>query len=212
ALAMPLPNWWPPPATRWNETKSFSPDRAPPAWWDLPAVSSGQVSPNVWHTPTGVFAMPFALLLFLAGLYALEVPRLSSMALVGAATVPSLLAKPNYVLVFAPCFAVAALVVYARAIRAGRLTVPAAAVQRGAARWARPPVLWCPTPGAPCAGKPPGKARVLSPPLPPWSTLPPNPPASVLLGIASPLAVAACYPRQVLRDWRVLLAWSVLAM
>ena len=36
-------------------------------------------------------------------------------------------------------------------------------------------------------------------------------PASILLGIAFPCAVALCYWRQVRNDWRTLFAWLVLA-
>jgi hypothetical protein len=212
ALAMPLPNWWDPrykmmpmgAARYFNEMPS-------PGWWDFPAVFRGQVSPNVWHNPTGIFAMPFALLAFLLGLRALEPPRLSAAALAGGAMVLSLLAKPNYVLAFAPCFAVALAVVLARATRAGRLGVPSALGQAAAAFGPAAAVLALQYLSVYRNG-PSEDGGVIFAPFLAWSAVSPDILASVLLGIAFPLAVAVFYFRGVVRDPKLLLAWSVLGV
>jgi hypothetical protein len=169
------------------------------------------VSPNVWHNPTGVFAMPFALLLFVVGWRALEAPGTATLALTGAATVLSLLAKPNYVLAFAPCFGVAAAVALYRAVRARRLTVPGATVAVLAALGPPLAVLvfqYRSAFGAD-AGEPGG---VIFAPWAAWRQLTDNIPASLLLGIAFPVAVLGLYLRQVAGDKRLVLAWAVMAV
>jgi hypothetical protein len=185
-----------------------------PNWWRFPGVYVGMVSPNVWHNPTGVFAMPFALLLFLLGVRALDAPGFRAAAAVGGAMVLSLLAKPNYVLAFAPCFAVALLVAAGRAVRERRLTAAAALGQAGVIFVPALAVLGYQFGKAFGQGSP-GEGRVSFDPLAAWSLVTPNVtyvPASILLGIAFPLAVTALYGRQALRDRPVVLAWAVLAV
>jgi hypothetical protein len=74
-----------------------------PTWWGADALA-GQMGGNVWHSPTGIVAMPFALGLYLVACRLIEGPRLGLAATTGALMVLSLLAKPSYVLAFAPCF------------------------------------------------------------------------------------------------------------
>jgi hypothetical protein len=188
AVAMPLPNWW-----------------------DFPTVGRGQVSPNVWHNPTAIFAMPFALLLFLLALRMLDDPRLPAAAAAGGATVLSVLAKPNYVLAFAPCLVVAALVALARAVRNGRLSVFGAAVRLLAAFGPALAVLGYQFQSTFGRGGS-GAAGVIFDPLAVWRMTSPNVPASVLLGVVFPLVVTAFYPRQAVRDPGVVLGWATLAV
>ncbi len=182
-----------------------------PSWWNFPSVGRGQVSPNVWHNPTAIFAMPFALLLFLLALRALDYPRLPAAAAAGGAAVLSGLAKPNYVLAFAPCFGVAALVALANAIRSGRLSVFGAAVQLLAAFGPALAVLGYQFLSTFGRGGP-GAAGVVFDPLAAWRMTSPNVPASVLLGVEFPLVVTVFYPRQAVRDPGVVLGWATLAV
>lgn len=182
-----------------------------PPWWKFPSVYLGQVSPNVWHNPTTVVAMPFALGLSLLGLRALEDPRLSVMGGVGGLMVLSILAKPNFVLAFAPCFALAALVALARAARGGRLSVFGALVRVAVAFGPPAGVLGYQFVTA-FGGDSTAASRVAFEPFTAWALHSPNIPASILLGVAFPVVVAALFPRQAVRDPGVLLAWAVLAV
>jgi hypothetical protein len=209
ALAMPLPNWWQTPRTllKWDADPYLS--QMPSFLWNLPSLYFGQMSPNVWHNPTGIFAMPFALLLFFLGLRALESPRLSTMAGIGAAMVLSLLAKPNYVLAFAPCFGVAVLIAYYRAIGAGRIRVEDALGHGLVAFGPAVAVLlyqYRTTFGAGRSDSP------IFAPFTVWSTASPHIPISLLLGIAFPLAATLLYVGSIFREPGVVLSWAVLAV
>jgi hypothetical protein len=210
ALAMPLPNWWGFVGERFRSEVAYFGPRMPARLWSLPSVYHGVVSPNVWHNPTGIFAAPFALLLFLAGLRALGQPSPRSAALAGGAMVLSALAKPNYVLAFGPCLGVALLAVLARAVRAGRLEGGNAAALLLLAFAPVALVLWQQF-GAVTGetGKP---NRLGIAPLAVWSKESPDIPASVLLGVAFPLAASLLYWRQAARERPLLLAWATLGV
>jgi hypothetical protein len=184
-VAMPLPNWW----------------------HGDPFV--GFPSPNAWHSPTAAFAMPFALGLYACatGLMARPHPRLA--ALTGVAMLFSLLAKPNYVMAFAPCLGPVLLKVLWEAVRKGALRPSAAAgilllafgpatvtlaAQASVLRQAHPVFLepW----------------SVWINYLRDWRKIP----VAVLLGTAYPLAVAVCYPRQVNASPPLVLAWGTLGV
>jgi hypothetical protein len=210
AVAMPLPNWWNFIGERFqSEVAHFGPRM--PAWlWSLPSVYHGVASPNVWHNPTGIFAAPFALVLFLAGLRALGQPSPRSAALVGGAMVLSALAKPNYVLAFGPCLGLALLAVLVRAVRAGRLGGGNAAALLLLAFAPAALVLWQQF-GAVTGetGKP---NRLSVAPWAVWSKESPNIPASVLLGVAFPLTASLLYGREAAREGPLLLAWATLGV
>ena len=95
-LAMPLPNWW----------RGY--------------LMVAQPSANIWHNPTAPFAMPFCLALFLGGMRLLAQLDYRTAALTGVLMVLSLLAKPNYVLAFAPVFGPTLLAMLWRAWQEGR--------------------------------------------------------------------------------------------
>ena len=105
-----------------------------PNWWNWPNVCRGQVAANAWYNPTGVFAMPFAL----GKLFGARPARLGgrgigavTLASISVAMVLSLLAKPNYVLAFAPCFAAMLVGTLHQSVRTGKLSF-AAAVRKAA--------------------------------------------------------------------------------
>jgi hypothetical protein len=211
ALATPLPNWWwtPRKLLLWTADRYLA--EMPAFLWDFPCLYLGQVSPNVWHNPTGIFAMPFALLVFVVGLHALETQRTGPMVALGAALVLSLLAKPNYVLAFAPCFAAAAGVGYFRAVRSGRLRLRDVLLQLLAA--AGPPLAvllyqFRSQYGTADAGQ----GRVIWSPFLAWSVFSRNIPVSLLLSIAFPLTSTLLYARSAVRNPAVLLAWAAFAV
>jgi hypothetical protein len=210
ALVMPLPNWWNIPAKVLPfESSAFNASMPNPGWWWLPAVYRGQLAPNVWHNPTGIFAMPFCLLLFILGLRALQSERTGSMVAVGAVMFLAVLAKPNYVMAFAPCFAVAAVINRMQAIRAGRLsiqdTLGQALVAFGPALF----VLWRQYRHT-YGGDGPDASGVAFAPFVVWSGLTRYIPVSIMLGIAFPLTVVALYWREVRQDSVLVFAWSVM--
>jgi hypothetical protein len=214
ALVMPLPNWWSSPTKIAPlESAFFQLDMPSPVWWDLPSVRWGQISPNIWHNPTGIFAMPFCLLVFLAGLAALERPSLATMAFAGAAMVLSLLAKPNYVLAFGPCFTIAAVVIWNRAVDAGRLSV-GAVVGQGLLALGPASLVLLRQFQTTFGEHPADVAGVRVAALAAWSVLMPPKyiPFAIVLSIAFPLTVAAFYWRSVFRDRCLALAWAVFAV
>jgi hypothetical protein len=81
-------------------------------YWDSPSppgsgIFLGQITPNVWHNPTTIFAMPFAVAAYWAAVSALDNFSMRSAVVLGVTMVLSLLAKPNYVLAMLPCLGLA---------------------------------------------------------------------------------------------------------
>jgi hypothetical protein len=214
ALVMPLPNWWVNPLSLVpRESAIFRTDMPSPGWWQLPSVYWGQVSPNVWHNPTGIMAMPFCLLLFLGGYRALETLRPAMLVAAGGVMVLTTLAKPIYVLAFAPCFGIAALAGYVRSLRAGQLTIRDVIQGLAAAFGPVAVVLLIQYRRTFGEGRL-EEIRVVFAPLAAWSQLTPVQyiPFAILLGIVFPLAVATLYRREVFRDGKLMLAWAVFAV
>jgi hypothetical protein len=198
-IAMALPNWWnqlPPP----NEHE----------WWHFPRIYLGQISPNCWHNPTLIFTLPFVLALY--WLFILEMEKLTptSTIWIGVLMVVTTFAKPNYILAFAPVYALH-LAWYAFClpeswpsriktgillqIKAFGLFVPAMVIQyimlrnfsgdRSNMISLRPFATWqlyCPSQYIPFA---------------------------LLVGILFPLAVCCCYPRLVFKYLPLQRAWLV---
>jgi hypothetical protein len=98
-LVMPLPTW-----SFIANLRSFH--------WQSPSPPGaglylGQVTPNVWHNPTTIFAMPFAIAVYWVAAVALTNFTFRAAIALGITMVLSLLAKPNYVLALAPCLGLA---------------------------------------------------------------------------------------------------------
>jgi hypothetical protein len=72
-----------------------------PNWWQFPRILLGQLSPTIWHSPTAIASLPFAVgafwLLARASRAKLEIQIAGS-----AMLLLSLLAKPNFALAFLP--------------------------------------------------------------------------------------------------------------
>jgi hypothetical protein len=177
-----------------------------PNWWNFPAVYLGQVHPNIWHNPTAVFAAPFAVLVFLAALRYWDAPGIGAAAAVGVWSALCALAKPNYLLAFLPCFGPVLLLLLAPLARRRQLA-PAAGFGQFLAAFG-PPLCVLALQYYWSYG---GDSRVVWAPLAAWSLHTSHMPESAALGLAYPLVVAACYPRQLASDRRALFAWCVLA-
>jgi hypothetical protein len=181
ALAMPFPNWW------------------------GGDIYQGNVSPNVWHNPTGIFAMPFAVGLFLLGARELDQPSVRAASVTGLVMFLSLLAKPNFVLAFGPCLAVALL---------GAVTArnTAKSVTAGAAVYAltfAPALVVFAVQSALLTRN----EQILYAPFAVWGVYcHEHYVGAVLIGIAFPLTVLACYPRAVNASRPLVLAWATLAV
>jgi hypothetical protein len=177
----------------------------PPNWWGRDQIV-GQLSPNIWHNPTFIFAMPFCLATFVFGTRMLETPTVRLAFLTGMFLALSLLAKPNYALAFLPCFGPTLLLSLWQAVRTSVLDmkttgailvavfVPAALVLVWQVIWFR------------------GNALVSFSPLNSWLKHTPSIWKSVLISIPYPVAVAVCYPRQINEDRPMILAWGTLGV
>lgn len=181
-----------------------------PNWWKFPSVYLGQLSPNVWHNPTTIFAIPFVLLVFLLGQRVLEAPSLLHMLALGLALALSILAKPNYALAYIPCLALSLLLLFCRRqytsmSRPGFLLRLALALVPGMLLLA-----WqflC-TFGKHSVEE----SSVIFAPLVVWSLYSPHILASIALSIAFPLFTTACYFRSFLKDRALILAWTTFAV
>jgi hypothetical protein len=169
-----------------------------PNWWEGDRYV-GLVTPNVWHNPTGVFAMPFALGLFMAAVRLLDRLTPGQAALTGLASVLSLLAKPLYFLAFAPAFVLTLLseVRRMRLAAAARILVlallPPGFVLLAQYRWLTT------------------DTSVSFLPFEVWrGYVRGNYVGAVLLGIAFPLTVFLLYPLQANGDRKLILAWVAL--
>jgi hypothetical protein len=151
--------------------------------------------------------MPLAVGAFMLAIRTLSRPGLRTAAAAGGAMLVSALAKPNYVLAFAPCLAVMLAGTLFHRVRTGslRLSVaggmlalvfglPALALVTQALLLARheailyaPFAVW----GQYCRGHFYG---------------------AVLVGVAFPLSAILCYPRQANASQAVVLAWATLAV
>jgi hypothetical protein len=218
AAAMALPNWWRTPA---DYPEQIDMD----VWWvHFPSVFRGVVNPNVWHNPTTIFAAPFALLVFHQAFLYRETPGLQMAFSVGVSTAMCALAKPNYLLAFLPAFALVWLLDLRRSTLNCEISIGKAALHALAALGLPIATLvgqFIYTYGS--------GTRVLFAPFAVWSVfadptsgdalyhirptvLAVRIPASILLGVAFPCAVALCFPQQLRNDWRTMFAWLVVAV
>jgi hypothetical protein len=173
-----------------------------PPWWSAD-VMNGQMSPNVWHSPTGILAMPLALGLFLLGCRLLERPALKTAAATGLVMLLGVLAKPNYLLAFAPCFGVLLIVSLWRATREQRLgsasaiTILLTAIGPAFAVLTVQHATFT------------TDQRILYAPWEVWRAYTRERiPESIALGLAFPAAALIFFPRQANADQPLLLAWG----
>mgnify|MGYP001240476092 CR=1 FL=1 len=72
-------------------------------WWSN-NIYLGQLTPNVWHNPTTIVAMPLAIILFFYTCKKLHTLDLKNYFIISGLVVINLLCKPNYLLAYLPVF------------------------------------------------------------------------------------------------------------
>jgi hypothetical protein len=195
ALAMPLPSWY--------QLEHILRRVADLTWEPGNGLYRGQITPNVWHNPTTIFAMQFTVGLFWVSARALTDLRLKVAAAVGVMMVLALLAKPNYVLALAPCLGLALLAqplpVVPKTLRlVATFFLPVAVLMAQAAILVGPK-------------KTIGEEMVVAP-YALWSQYSDNIPGSALAGIVFPLSVVLLYAGRFREEPDLKLAWAVLGM
>jgi hypothetical protein len=174
-----------------------------PVWWKFPNIYLDQIHSNIWHNPTAPFAVPFALVMFLAGMSYWDAPGLGKALTVGVSAALCALAKPNYLLAFFPCFGPLLLVLVGRQVWRRQLPISSGLAHLVAA-FAAP--LW--VLAAQFFYMFGDKQWIGIAPFQVWGS--PNIPASLAVSLAFPLTVLLCYFRATMSDRRVLFAWCVL--
>jgi hypothetical protein len=162
---------------------------------DYAFLGLGDIKPNILHNPTTIFAMPFALGLFLYAVRHLRRPSLKSAFVLSVLMVVSTLAKPNYVLAFAPCLVLAVL---------AELGPLADRVLRIATAFALPVALLY------VQSKLLGGSAMVFSPFTVWQRSTPSIPVSILVGLAFPLSVLLSYPGRFEDEIGLKLAWAVM--
>ena len=76
--------------------------------WLANHIYLGQISPNIWHNPTSVLCWPLAIMLFFSAEAFLRSGRMRQLFAIGALAALSVLAKPNFLMAFAPVYALLA--------------------------------------------------------------------------------------------------------
>jgi hypothetical protein len=175
--------------------------------WRSEDIYLGQVSPNVWHNSTQIFALPFSLAAFVTAVGLLRVPSKSRALLFGILIFSSTLAKPNYTLALLPVLGVTLLLVmHSTSIRPMRqiaiicltfLPVTVLLVDQYMLVFGSGGVR---------------KTSLVFAPLAVWGTFSASVPISIGLSIAGPLAAFLALPRKLWGDKALLLAWLVLAV
>jgi len=167
-----------------------------PNWWKFPEIYLGQISPTIWHSPTTVFLIPFAVAVFWVFIRSTQLSPSSALAM--SVLLPlSALAKPNFALAFLPALGLLFL--------AGRISLRMLGVCVGAT----PIVLAWQAWGYQHQDLGSATAPSVSvEPLAIWRLFSANPAASVLLSFAFPLAVVAWRGRMRLGR-AVLTVWLV---
>jgi hypothetical protein len=173
----------------------------------FPVLYLGQVSPNVWHHPTAIFSVPFALAVYLLSLCALERFSIGIAAGLGVLMSLSLLAKPNYLLAFAPCLAVALNIASEKQPPEKRSNMLGQLLRFGLA-FVVPALVFCwqvfdvDIP----------RGSVSFAPFEAWGLVSPNIPGSIVVGIVFPLTLLLTYGRRAVSEPGLLLCWITLAI
>jgi hypothetical protein len=155
----------------------------------------GDIRPNILHNPTTIFAMPFAVGLFLYAVAHVRQLTPRSAFNLSLLMVVSTFAKPNYVLAFAPCLAIV-LLTEARPVGERALRVAAAFVLPVALLYAQSKFL--------------GGSGMMVSPFTAWRRSTPSIPLSILVGIAFPLSVLFLYAGRFEGEIGLKLAWAVM--
>ena len=184
-----------------------------------PHLYLGQLSPNVYHSPTYVLMKPLALIAFLLGAHIAVRPSGLLVAFgCGAALALSILAKPSFAMVFLPAIWILFLgrLLWVKSDREGwlargavlvALTVVSAAILA-------PQALQTFGEGSVGYGFNRGQkgSLVLDTPLRHWRTRTPSVAYSIAVALAFPAIVTLARWKQVLQSPRALLAWLMVLL
>lgn len=167
----------------------------------------GNVTPNVWHNSTQMFALPFGLAAFVAAVALLRAPTRSRALLCGLLTLVSTMAKPNYTLALLPVLGLALLWTMRQA---GTRPVRQLAVICLASL---PAVLLLGSQYLLVFGRNGVRqTHLVVAPVAVWGTYSASIPVSIGLSMAGPLAVLLVLPRRWRHNEAMVLAWLVLGV
>ena len=175
--------------------------------WNSHAIYSGQISANVWHNSTQIFALPFSVAAFIAAVALLRVQTMPRAALLGITILASTLAKPNYTLALLPALGLMLLWTLLRAkTQAPRVLAMLCLVSL-------PSMLLLAYQYLVVYGQSGTASTVLSfAPFATWTLFTDNIPLSILRSVAGPLAVLLLLPRKARTDPALVLSWMVLGV
>jgi hypothetical protein len=176
--------------------------------WRPRNIYLGQITANVWHNSTNIFALPCAIGAFLAAAAMLRAPTPRRAAVFGGLVVLSVLTKPNYAVALLP---VAGLMLL-WALRQHRRGVPEGLVVVTAA-FIPVTVVLAAQFAAVFAGDAASRdVDLVIAPLAVWGLYSPNVAWSVVLSIAGPALTMLVLPSSARRDPAMVLAWLVLGL
>jgi hypothetical protein len=173
--------------------------------WRSHQIYLGQVSPNVWHNSTQIFATPFALLAFVAAVALLRSPTARRAILFSGLILLSTLAKPNYSLALLPVLGI--MLIWALVPLAIPLARKVAIV---ALAFVPVMLLLCSQYLVVFGQEGARKTTLTFAPLVVWGAFSPNILLSLGLSVAGPLAVLFAVPRRLQLDKAMILSWLVL--
>jgi hypothetical protein len=168
----------------------------------LNRIYLGQLPPNVWHNPTTIAAVPFALLLFAYSYRKLNSNNLRDYLVLAGLLVLNLLAKPNYLLAFLPVYYLLQLILILKNRDWKRVwgmlivTLPVVAM------------LLIQYYFTFASGEGPGSGVDFAP-FKVWNRYSHNIPLSLLVSVAFPLYYAAAYFKEARADGKVKLSWAI---
>ena len=167
----------------------------------------GNVTPNVWHNSTQMFALPFALAAFVAAVALLRAPTRSRALLCGLLILISTMAKPNYTLALLPVLGLALLWTMRRAVTrpSRQLAVICLAFVPAVLLLGSQYLLVFGRNGV-------RETHLVVAPFAVWGTYSVSIPVSVGLSIAGPLAVLLVLPGRWRNSEAMVLAWLVLGV
>ena len=175
--------------------------------WHSHGIYLGQISPNVWHNSTQIFALPFSLAAFAGAVTLLRRPSRSSALMFGILIFMSTLAKPNYTLALLPVLGLMLL----WAMRGARIHSMRQIAIVGFAFL--PPVLLMAYQYSLVFGAEGiRQTKIGFAPFDVWSIYSENIPISIVVSLAGPVAVFLAVPRKWRSDQAIWLAWLVLAV
>jgi hypothetical protein len=167
----------------------------------------GNVTANVWHNSTQMFALPFALAAFVAAVALLRAPTASRALLCGLLILISTMAKPNYTLALLPVLGLALLwtMRLARTRPVRQLAVICLAFLPAVLLLGSQYLLVFGSKGV-------RETQLVVAPLAVWSAYSVSIPVSIGLSIAGPLAVLLVLPKRWRNNEAMVLAWLVLGV